>query len=62
MGRVVMRFIIDASCDASDPVQTGQDMGDQSVATCVGDVFETLIFQSPSNAPMTVVFPMTFAP
>jgi outer membrane biosynthesis protein TonB len=62
MGRVVVRFIIDASGDVSDPIQVGQDMGDQNVATCVGDVFKTLIFPSPGNGPMTVVFPISFAP
>jgi hypothetical protein len=62
MGRVVVRFIIDASGDVSDPIQAEQDMGDQSVATCVGDVFKTLIFPSPGNKPLTVVFPILFAP
>ena len=61
-GLVVVHFVIDASGELSEPINTEQDMGDESLAECVRNVFKTIIFPQPAHGTVAVVLPILFAP
>lgn len=61
-GHVVVHFDITASGNVKDAIDAEQDMGDETMAECVGNAFRTLIFPRPNWGPIGVVFPILFAP
>lgn len=61
-GRVIVHFDITTSGTVKDAIYPEQDIGDEVMATCIGNAFRTLIFPRPNWGSVGVVFPIMFAP
>jgi hypothetical protein len=61
-GRVSVRFIIDRSGAVSSVGNSGSDLPDSSVVSCVVRSFSGLSFPQPQDGIVTVVYPISFAP
>jgi hypothetical protein len=63
VGRVVVRFIIDANGEVHTAVDGGSDMPDPSVVDCVVGHFRDLSFPrpQPEGRSVTVVYPIPFS-
>jgi Ca-activated chloride channel family protein len=60
-GRVVVRFVIDASGKVTRAVDGGSELPDAAVVACVVRVFATMKFPS-GPAPISVTYPLVFEP
>ncbi|MBN1605011.1 MAG: AgmX/PglI C-terminal domain-containing protein, partial [Polyangiaceae bacterium] len=61
-GRVSVRFQIAADGSVTQPANSGSDMPDAGVVTCVLDAYSALSFPAPEGGAVTVVYPILFAP
>ncbi len=61
-GRVTIRFVIGADGSVSDLRDDGSTLPDPEVVACVMKGFAGLSFPVPEGGPVTVVYPIAFAP
>jgi tetratricopeptide (TPR) repeat protein len=61
-GRVSVRFQIAADGSVTQPKNSGSDLPDRGVVTCVVDAYSALSFPAPDGGAVTVVYPILFAP
>ncbi len=61
-GRIAIRFQIGQSGDVVRAVDGGSDLPSAEVIACVASAFVKLSFPSPEGGPVTVTYPIMFAP
>ncbi len=61
-GRVVVVFVIDRDGLVSSAQSRRSDLDDAEVVACIVRRFGGLKFPRPKGGPVTVVYPITFAP
>ena len=61
-GRVTVRFAIDRQGHVASVGNSGSDLPDSKVVSCVVSSFSGLSFPEPENGIVTVVYPLTFTP
>ncbi len=61
-GRVAVRFAIDRQGHVASVGNSGSDLPDSKVVSCVVSSFSGLSFPEPENGIVTVVYPITFTP
>ncbi|MCC6645156.1 MAG: AgmX/PglI C-terminal domain-containing protein [Polyangiaceae bacterium] len=61
-GRVSVRFAIDRAGHVASVGNSGSDLPDSKVVSCVVSSFSGLSFPEPENGIVTVVYPITFTP
>jgi acetolactate synthase regulatory subunit len=61
-GRVSLEFVIDGSGAITQIKDSGSDMGDATMVSCITKAFSTITFPRPEGGIVTVRYPLIFNP